>query len=143
MTALDHHLAAQVLVSTWVISADEKDFAPELPTSDGILDKALKWSIEDGAFVDILSQLSFVEGRAGLRCVELSSILNWAQASGMTQDPNPTYEKTQIKISAKAARRTLRHLKISMEDALNWGGILAQKIERAKSEAREYQDSLR
>lgn len=134
MAALDPHLAAQVLVSTWAISAP----GSALPTSEGILDKALKLSIEEGAFKNISSQLNFVNGRTGLKCVELSSILNWAQAAELTQDPNPTYRETCIKISEGAAKRTLRRLGVKLEDAMQWGKLLEDKIELAKSDLQKH-----
>ena len=52
---------------------------------------------------------------------ELPSILDCAQESFLTSEPNPTYASTAIKVDDLISRRMLRDLKIEQDDAVRWG----------------------
>ena len=88
----------EVLIISWILGGEsDRD---RIPTSHGILDRALKAAVDHGAFPPwIREELTFVDSRIGLQCVELPSLLNWAQRAQLTTAPNPTYHSTQVQIS--------------------------------------------
>src|SRR5437868_601382 len=101
------HDVAQLLVSCWLLSGDDRS----IPTSHGLLDRALKEVTDQTAFTDWARRgLHFVDSRIGLQCVELPAILEWAQRSELTSAPNPSYETTHIQVSERVARQLLRRL---------------------------------
>ncbi|WP_406698379.1 hypothetical protein V5E97_05915 [Singulisphaera sp. Ch08] len=130
------HDVAQMLVSCWVLS-DEEDRS--IPTSHGLLDRALYRTMEATAFPDWMRQeLQFTDSRIGLQCVGLPDVLDWAQRSELTSAPNPSYHSLQVQISPRVARRLLRDLGVAAEDAASWGKALREGLERAKDELMEY-----
>ncbi len=120
---------ADVLVSAWTLA--ERD--TPLPTGTGVLDRALKTAIEEGAFPQFKDELRFVRTRVGVRCAQLESILSWAQASGQTSDPNSSYEVTEMKTSKHFAQRVLAEHQIDPELACTWGRTLSKAIEKDRS----------
>ncbi len=126
---------AELLIASWILTG-ERD---SLPTGDGILDRALRDALESGAFpAPWRERLNFADGRAGLECVELKSVINSAQLAGFSSDPNPSYQATSMKISVKAALRLLRRHSIAEDDAKKWGAALRAGVEKARATMRDY-----
>ena len=118
----------EVLITSWILGG-ERD-RDRIPTSHGILDRALQTAVERGAFPSwVREKLNFVDSRIGLQCVELPSLLNWAQRAQLTTAPNPTYHSTQVQISRDAALRILSELNVATEDAKEWGTILREAVD--------------
>ena len=127
--------SAELLIACWIL----EDGGDRIPTSHGILDRALKTSVEQGAFPDwFREQLHFVDSRVGLRCVELPELLDWAQRAQITTAPNPSYHATQVQISRKAARQMLSDLHIAEDDAVTWGRILREAVDEGRDSMRTY-----
>lgn len=121
----------EVLITSWILGGEGG--RDRIPTSHGILDRALRTAIERGAFPPwVRDELNFVDSRIGLRCVELSSLLNWAQRALLTTAPNPTCHWTQVQISRGAARRILSEHDVPEEEAIGWGGILREAVDRER-----------
>ena len=126
----------EVLITSWILGGDDRD---RIPTSHGILDRALRAAIRRGAFPSwVREKLSFVNSRIGLQCVELPSLLNWAQRAQLTTAPNPTYHATQVQISRVAARRILSDLDVSEEEAVTWGEILRKAVDAERESMMDY-----
>lgn len=124
----------QLLVSCWLLANND----PAIPTSHGLLDRALKNAYDKGAFPDWARQsLHFVDARIGLQCVELPAILDWAQSAELTTAPNPSYRFTEVRVSQKLARRLVRQLQVPEEAAIAWGELLRAGLEGARREAED------
>lgn len=122
------HKLAQLLVACWRLGGDP----PRIPTSHGLLDRALKQATDTGCFPEwARKQLHFVDSRVGLQCVELPGILEWAQRSQLTTAPNPSYDTTEVQISSRVAGRLLAPLGVTLDDAKAWGKALREELERA------------
>lgn len=129
----------EVLIISWILGGDDRD---RIPTSHGILDRALRSAVSSGAFPPwVREELSFVDSRIGLQCVELPSLLNWAQRAQLTTAPNPTYHSTQVQISREAARRILSELDVSEEEAAKWGSMLRDAVDRVRESMIDYPES--
>ena len=116
----------ELLIASWILG----DGGDRIPTSHGILDRALKIALEREAFPPWLrEQLHFVDSRIGLQCVELPALLDWAQRAQLTTAPNPSYQSTQVQISSSAAREILSDLDVSEDDAMKWGKLLRQAVD--------------
>ena len=125
----------EVLVASWILG----DGGDRIPTSHGILDRALKTAFERGAFPPWLrEQLHFVDSRIGLQCVELPALLDWAQRAQLTTAPNPSYQSTQVQISSDAAREILSDLDVSEDEAVEWGQLLRQSVDETNSSMSAY-----
>ena len=128
---------AELLIASWILGGNEED--DRIPTSHGILDRAMELTVSRGAFPpDVRDELHFVDSRVGLRCVELPEILVWAQRALLTTVPNPTYQSTQIQISPKAACRMLSELGYTKYDAAEWGGVLRGAVDEVREEMHAY-----
>src|SRR5262249_16705217 len=129
------HDAAQLLVSCWVLSGDDR----AVPTSHGLLDRALKAVAEEEAFTDWMrDELHFVDSRIGLQCVELPAVLDWPQPSELPSAPNPPYATAHIQVSERVPRQVIRRLGVSEEDAKTWGRGLRDAVEDAKKELQPF-----
>jgi hypothetical protein len=126
---------AELLVASWVLSAGDEHAEVELlPTSHGLLDRALQKALDDGAFPPSWrDRLHFVDSRIGLQCVELEAVIDVAQRAEFTSEPNPSYRATKIKIGPRAARALLRRNGISEDDAKTWGNVLHDAVGDAKA----------
>lgn len=121
----DTHRLAQLIASCWRISGE----SVRIPTSNGMLDRALQTTCNTGAFPDwARERLHFVDSRIGLKCVEIPDILEWAQRSQLTSVPNPTYDTTEVQISDRVAKYLLLKLEIKPEDGIRWGQTLRDAI---------------
>ncbi len=117
---------AQLIVSSWVLASKQEG----LPTSHGVLDRALRVAHESGSIPGWADQeLHFTDSRTGLRCIELPAILEWAQNSELTNAPNPSYKTAHVKVSDRVARAILRALEVPDEQAAELGRVL---VEQAK-----------
>ncbi|HTU24830.1 MAG TPA: hypothetical protein VMF30_05505 [Pirellulales bacterium] len=127
----DAHRLAQLIASCWRVSGE----GSRIPTSNGLLDRALKATWDAGGFPDwARDRLHFVDSRIGLQCVEVPEILEWAQRSQLTSAPNPSYETTEVQISENAAKRLLGSLDVSEGDAAKWGKSLRCAMSLAEGE---------
>lgn len=121
---------SELLIASWILSGDDD----RIPTSHGILDRALEAAAEDEACpIWVREQLHFVDSRIGLKCVELPLLLVWAQRAQFACASNPSDQSIQVQISSKAARRILRDLDIPVEEAIRWGTRLRQIVDAESS----------
>ena len=127
----DTHRLAQLIAACWKVSGA----GSRIPTSHGLLDRALKATCERGGFPEwARGSLHFVDSRIGLQCVEVPDILEWAQRSQLTSAPNPSYETTEVQISERAARHFLSNLGVSEADATSWGALLRSELTLAEGQ---------
>jgi hypothetical protein len=118
------HELAQLLISAWLITGDER----RIPTSHGVLDQALKMATDKGLLPSwAQDQLHFTDSRVGLQCVELPSILDWAQMADLTSAPNPSYRYTEVQVSPRIARKFLKDLNVSQDEAQQLGRLLRER----------------
>ena len=124
---------AELLIASWILASDGVDDPAPLPTSHGLLDRALRQALAKGAFPAAWKErLHFVDSRTGLQCVELDGVIGAAQRAEFTQEPNPSYRETRIKIGPRAARILLRRQGVKEDDARTWGRTLHEALEAAK-----------
>jgi hypothetical protein len=124
------HRLAQLIVACWRVS----DESTRIPTSHGLLDRALKVTKEGGAFPEwARNKLHFVDSRIGLQCVEVPDILEWAQRSQLTSAPNPSYETTEVQISDRVAEHLLKQLDVDKSSAMEWGKKLRLAMQAAEA----------
>jgi hypothetical protein len=128
-----HYELANFLVSAWRLARPGE----RLPTSHGILDRALEQS-QSSLPSKFRGRLTFVESPIGRLCREVPDMLRAAQESYLTSEPNPSYRTAEVKISAAAAFDLLDRLGISVEDARKFGEELAKAID---SQVRNLSDS--
>lgn len=116
----------ELIVASWKLA----NGLDRMPTSHGILDRALKTLLdEDLSLPDwVRKTLTFADTRVGLRCLELPEILDIAQENGLTSEPNPTYLTTAIKVDDLVCRRILRDLGVRDEHARSWGKRINQVV---------------
>ena len=120
----------ELLIASWILGGD----TDQIPTSRGILDRALQVAVKDKTCPSwVRDQLHFVDSRIGLQCVELPALLDWAQRAQLTSTPNPSYRSTQVQISGKAARRMLLDLNITEKEATEWGKLLRKTVDEISS----------
>lgn len=127
---------AELLVACWVVSGQDA----RIPSSHGLLDRAIYAALKQGAFPEWLHEsLHFVDSRVGLQCVEVPAILDWAQRAQLTTAPNPSYQYTQVQVSSWLAQRLLRTQNVSRENAEQWGQVLRSSMEAAIASMRDYE----
>lgn len=120
----------ELLIASWILGGEGN----QIPTSHGILDRALKAAVEDKTCPPwVRDQLHFVDSRIGLQCVELPALLDWAQRAQLTSAPNPSYHSTQVQISGTAARRMLLDLNVTEKVAIEWGTLLRRIVDEVSS----------
>lgn len=124
---------AEILVASWALAGGEG----RIPTSHGILDRALKEAVQHNSCPPWVSgSLHFVDSRIGLQCVELPALLDWAQRAHLTSAPNPSYQSTQIQISRAAAQDLLSGLDVTEHNAKIWGKHLRSLVNDISSSKR-------
>jgi hypothetical protein len=127
------HDLAQLVISCWRLSTDDR----LIPTSNGVLDLALKRAVDEGAFPGWARKaMHFVDSRSGWECVELTEILKWAQQAQLTTAPNPSYQTAEVQVSERVAQTLLRRLGVSNEDASRWGTALKDALVEAKQQSK-------
>ena len=126
------HRLAKLLVCSSALGGDELQ---DLPTSHGILDRTLELARDRQVLPAwFWDQLHFADSRVGLQCVELPDILDWAQTAELTEVPNPSYQRTRVKLSAAVAKRMLADLDIPVPEAVVWGKSLRAAAAQALME---------
>jgi hypothetical protein len=121
---------AQLLIACWLLGTGEET----IPTSHGILDKALSQVVGAGGLPEwVRRRLHFSDTRVGLRCVELDAILQCAQSALLTSVPNPSYQVTKINASPALARAFLRRLDVGEDQARTWGTSLLAAANTAEN----------
>lgn len=122
----------ELLIACWLMG-DEK--RPRIPTSHGVLDRALSRAKERDAFPPwFWDALHFVQSRVGLQCLELPAMLEWAQDAQLTVAPNPSYVHTQVQVSPMFAAHLLEELKVPRSDAARWGKALHEAVAEVERE---------
>lgn len=130
---------SQFIISCWRISGDDT----RIPTSHHLLDRALKKIHDLNILPDwVKKSLHFTDSRIGLQCVELPSILEWAQRSQLTTAPNPSNESTEVQISKVLATHFLNNLDISCDTAKKCGEQLRNAIDEAEIEMKDFEYSF-
>jgi len=124
----------EVMVASWILAGNGNS----IPTSHGLLDRALQAAQEKGAFGAWGKDLHFVDSRVGLQCVELPRLLDWAQRAQLTTSPNPSYSYTQIQVGERAARSMLNDLGVTLSDAAEWGELLQTAVIEARKSLAEF-----
>jgi len=114
----------EVMVASWILGGEDE----RIPTFGGHFDRALRTALEQGAFGDWGRELHFVDSRVGLRCVELPSLLNWAQRAQLTTTPDMSSSWTQVVVGARAARLMLTDLGVAVSEATAWGKLLRTAV---------------
>jgi hypothetical protein len=120
---------AEVLAALWKLGARDE----LLPTSHGILDRALKDCLRE--LPDVLrNDLSFGVTSVGLRCYEVPDILLAAQEALLASEPNPTYLATQVTLTEDRARQIVLSHGLSTDQARKIGSELKASVDRVRSE---------
>jgi hypothetical protein len=118
---------AEILASLWKLGAGDE----LLPTSHGILDRALKDCLLD--LPDALrNDLSFGITSVGLRCYEIPDILLAAQEALLTSEPNPTYLATEVTLNDDRARQIVLSHGLSTDQARKIGRELKASVDRIR-----------
>jgi hypothetical protein len=134
------HRITQFLIASWILGTDAK----RIPTSRGILDRALKRARDKRMLPPWVGQaLHFSVARTGLQCVELPAILDWAQSAELTSAPNPSYQYTELRVSPRVARILISKLGISENDATALGQFLSKDAKLAlRKSSSSYADDV-
>lgn len=119
---------AELLVSAWALSTGDK----QIPSSHGILDRALQQAIKDNAFEGVSAFVSFADSRVGVRCVELPAVLELAQRLELTASPNPSYQYTSVQITGWLATELVEELGLDVGTVARWGSTLRSAIDEVK-----------
>ena len=119
-----HYELAEFLVAAWRLARPGE----RLPTSHGILDRALSKSL-DKMPLRLAKVLTFVETPVGRLCADVPDILRAAQESYLTSEPNPSYKTSEVKISSGEARKLLRNLGVEVTEARKFGEVLYAAME--------------
>ncbi len=122
MSRYDH---AELLAAMWLLGAGDKG----LPTSHGILDRALR-EVYDDLPAELRDGLSFGVTGVGLRCYELPTILLTAQEALLTTEPNPRYKESLVTIDKDAARQIAIEHGLSSAEAKSVGTKLAEAVDK-------------
>src|SRR5258707_13468350 len=123
----------QLLYSCWIVSGSDTEGRDSMPTGGGVFEYALKDAIAQGALPEwARKQLHFVNGDAGLTCLELPFIQKLATEMKLTSDPNPSYTRTHIVVGKPLARRCLAKLAIPEDQAQAWGELLRAPAKAAE-----------
>jgi hypothetical protein len=126
---------AELLTALWKLGAADDDKGDRLPTSHGILDRALE--AFHGSLPDPLkSGLSFGLTSVGLRCFELPAILLAAQEAMLTTEPNPTYHSAIVTLDEDASRQIVIAHGLTTDEAISLGRSLHSQVERFRRSER-------
>lgn len=124
--------SAEFLTAVWKLGAQDE----LLPTSHGILDRALK-ECSESLPEDIRAGLSFGVTGVGLRCYELPDILLAAQDAMLTSEPNPTYLSTVVELDPDFAAQIVLRRGMSTAKAREIGGKLLEAVNRIRRDLAE------
>ena len=118
---------AEVLAALWRLGAGEE----LLPTSHGILDRALKDCLDKLPEM-LRNELTFGITGVGLRCYEIPDILLAAQEALLTSEPNPTYLETAVTLNEDRARQIVLSHGLSTDQARKIGRELKASVDRIR-----------
>ena len=121
--------SAELLVALWKLGAGQG----HMPTSHGILDRALKDCLEELPSA-LRGNLSFGVTGVGLRCYELPDILLAAQEALLTTEPNPTYLSSVVVLDEDGARQIVLSHGLSTHDACEIGRLLKASVDKIRRE---------
>lgn len=123
---------AELLTAIWLLGAKSE----RLPTSHGILDKALKECLE--LLPSTLADgLSFGVTGVGLRCYELPDILLAAQEALLTTEPNPTYLSSMVTLDEDSARQIVISYGLPTSRAREIGEALLAAVKRSRASVKQ------
>lgn len=120
---------AELLTALWKLGAPEGQM---LPTSHGVLDKALHETLSDLPS-ELKDALTFRVSGVGLRSYELPDILLAAQEALLTSEPNYTYRKTEVTVDPDTAGQIVLSHGISTAQARTIGAKIAAAVSRIES----------
>jgi len=123
------YVKAELLAALWKLGGIKDE---RLPTSHGILDRALKECLGDLP-EQLRSGLTFGVTSVGLRCYELPDILLAAQEAMLTSEPNPTYLSSIVTIDDSRARQ----IAISYGMSSNQAKLIGERLRTAVHSVRE------
>jgi hypothetical protein len=133
---LGRYEKAELLAALWRLGNGTE---VQIPTSHGILDRALRDSLDDLP-VELREGLSFGVTSVGLRCYELPDLLLAAQEAEFTTEPNPTYLSSMVTLDEIAARQVVVAHGLSTEAAQRIGGLLKQRACAVRKRTTEIQE---
>ncbi len=128
---------AELLTALWKLGAD----TARLPTSHGILDRALKECLDELP-PELAKNLSFGITGVGLRCYELPAILLAAQEALITSEPNPTYFSSLVTLDDDTARQIVVGFGLSTRKATEIGKRLKQTVDQIRAQTAAPSDQL-
>jgi hypothetical protein len=129
------HRLAHWLISCWLLGQEPGKEIKRIPISHGILANALRELKSKNYLPDwAKEELTFVEGRTGLVCLELHDILAWAQRAAITRAPNPTYSYTEVIVDRDFAERRLEKLGVDPVRAREVGSLLYKSVRSMEQE---------
>ncbi|MCS4088779.1 hypothetical protein [Rhizobium sp. BK176] len=120
-----HYELANFVVSAWKLAQKDE----RIPTSLGVLDRALEMVIDDLP-ERFSSALRFAEMPVGRLCVELPDILSCASESYLITEPSYGHDTVGIRISAARAMDLLDDLDIDIAVAATFGRKLATAVHK-------------
>jgi hypothetical protein len=126
---------AELLAALWRLGEGSEE---RIPTSHGILDRALKECLS-ALPAELREGLSFGVTSVGLRCYELPDILLAAQEAEFTTEPNPTYLSSVVTLDDIAARQVAVAHGLSTAKAREIGGVLKQAVTAIRQRATDMQ----
>ncbi|MDA4845450.1 hypothetical protein [Hoeflea poritis] len=127
---------AELLAALWRLGVDGDE---RIPTSHGVLDRALKASLADLPEA-LKSDLTFRVTGVGLRCFELPSILLAAQEAEFTTEPNPTYLSSVVNLDEDRARQIVVGHGLSTKEAQRIGALLRHNAATARKSSEDISD---
>ena len=113
------YMKAELLAALWKLGANEE----RIPTSHGILDRALKECLSDLPG-PLKEGLTFGMTGVGLRCYQLPDILLAAQEAMLTSEPNPTYLSSIVAIDQSRAKQ----IAVSYGMSTNQARVIGDKL---------------
>lgn len=124
---------AELLAALWRLGQGGEE---RIPTSHGVLDRALKASLEDLP-TELKNGLTFRVTGVGLRCFELPDILLAAQEAEFTTEPNPTYLSSVVNLDSDSARQIVVGHGLSTREAQRIGTLLRERTAAARKRGQE------
>jgi hypothetical protein len=133
----NRYVKAELLAALWKLAANEE----RIPTSHGILDRALKECIADLP-AELQEGLTFGVTGVGLRCYQLPDILLAAQEAMLTSEPNPTYQSSIVTIDVGRAREIAVSYGLSTDAARAAGERLRSAVNSIRERIVHQSDHL-
>lgn len=132
------YVKAELLAALWKLGADDDEL---IPTSHGLLDRALKECLSDLP-EPLREGLTFGVTGVGLRCYQLPDILLAAQEAMLTSEPNPTYLTSIVTIDHSRARQIAVSYGMSTDEAKAIGNRLRSAVDSVRERIKQRLDRL-